>query len=150
LRRVDELWRTRRGDIGAAARNVVVELRRGEEPSAATALDEEVLRRGQAQLAGSFDRVNAGFSGAPKFPRPVTLHFLLRGFARDASATSAGLVLATLTNMARGGLFDHLGGGFHRYSVDATWHVPHFEKMLYDQAQLVQSYIDGHAISGEP
>src|SRR5262249_36111198 len=86
-----------------------------------------------------------GFGGAPKFPRPSVLSFMLRG---DEDAKR--MVLATQVMMARGGMYDHLGGGFHRYSVDRFWHVPHFEKMLYDQAQLVASYLEGWQISRKP
>ena len=83
---------------------------------------------------------------APKFPRPVTLNFLFRIYARDRNQTAAStrseMNLFTLRKMAAGGMHDHLGGGFHRYSVDAFWHVPHFEKMLYDQAQLAVAYLE--------
>ncbi len=92
------------------------------------------------QAAASFDAELGGFGGAPKFPRPAMLDFLL-AFYRREPATADGqqareMVFHTLRMMAAGGMHDHLGGGFHRYSVDRFWHVPHYEKMLYDQAQL--------------
>ncbi len=90
----------------------------------------------------AFDPVEAGFGDAPKFPRPAVLHFLLRESAATGRDEPRAMVLQTLTAMARGGMHDHLGGGFHRYSVDAAWRVPHFEKMLYDQAQLACAYLE--------
>jgi uncharacterized protein YyaL (SSP411 family) len=101
-----------------------------------------------------FDSREGGFGGAPKFPRPVNLEFLLYLAAskqpspQDAD-TARGMALITLRKMAAGGMHDHLGGGFHRYSVDDEWHVPHFEKMLYDQAQLAQAYLAACQISGD-
>ena len=90
-----------------------------------------------AQFAQAFDPRHGGFGDAPKFPRPSELLFLLREHARTGDADARDMVLRTLRAMALGGMRDHIGGGFHRYSVDAAWRVPHFEKMLYDQAQLV-------------
>jgi len=97
----------------------------------------------------SFDAQNGGFGGAPKFPRVAAFHFLMRHYARTGEAEAARMVLTTLREMARGGIRDHLGGGFHRYSVDAQWHVPHFEKMLYDQAQLASMYLEAAQLTGE-
>jgi uncharacterized protein YyaL (SSP411 family) len=89
----------------------------------------------------TFDRVNGGFGGAPKFPPPMSLEFLLRYYKRTKDENALEIVEKTCTAMADGGIYDQLGGGFHRYSVDAIWLVPHFEKMLYDNAQLVQVYL---------
>jgi uncharacterized protein YyaL (SSP411 family) len=94
--------------------------------------------------------VNGGFGGAPKFPRPVSLNFLFRYFARTNEVAARDMALHTLRAMGEGGMFDQLGGGFHRYSVDDHWLVSHFEKMLYDQAQLVSSYIDAYQITRDP
>src|SRR3954468_10754833 len=105
------------------------------------------------QIARSYDAHEGGFSIAPKFPRPVTLNFLTRVYARkpesDSGKHALEMNLFTLGKMAAGGMHDHIGGGFHRYSVDAYWHVPHFEKMLYDQAQLAVAYLDAFQISRE-
>jgi uncharacterized protein YyaL (SSP411 family) len=149
LRRIDELWHSRRGEILGSAKGVIAELRRAEDGGGGDAPDARVLEQGAARFAESFDRTYAGFSRAPKFPRPSALAFLLRWFARSGDEAAADMVLATQHLMARGGMFDHVGGGFHRYSVDARWHVPHFEKMLYDQAQLVASYVEGALVSGD-
>ncbi|HMF96853.1 MAG TPA: thioredoxin domain-containing protein [Vicinamibacterales bacterium] len=102
------------------------------------------------QFKDSFDQRNGGFGDAPKFPRPSELLLLLREHARTGDAQAKEMVLRTLRSMALGGMRDHVGGGFHRYSVDARWRVPHFEKMLYDQAQLAVAFIEGSLASGDP
>ena len=117
-----------------------------------------LLQGGFDQLARGFDAQEGGFSNAPKFPRPVTLAFLLRFYVGEQERNPAGgdgpraleMTLYTLRKMAAGGMRDHLGGGFHRYSVDRFWHVPHFEKMLYDQAQLVCACLDAYQITHTP
>ncbi|MCS7024279.1 MAG: thioredoxin domain-containing protein [Bryobacteraceae bacterium] len=100
-------------------------------------------------LRRSFDPHKGGFGHAPKFPRPVQFHFLFRYYARTGNEEALEMSLQTLREMHKGGMYDQLGGGFHRYSVDARWFVPHFEKMLYDQAQLVVSYLEAFQITGE-
>lgn len=103
-------------------------------PADATqAITSEPLAKAQQELAESFDKLNGGFGGAPKFPHPTSLLFLLRFKAED-------IVKFTLTKMAQGGIYDHIGGGFYRYTVDAQWQIPHFEKMLYDNGQLLAVY----------
>jgi uncharacterized protein len=117
-------------------------------------LGAKTLEGAYQQIARSYDAHEGGFSVAPKFPRPVTLNFLSRVYARkpnsDSGKHALEMNLFTLRKMAAGGMHDHLGGGFHRYSVDAYWHVPHFEKMLYDQAQLAVAYLDAFQITREP
>src|SRR5208337_5590986 len=101
-------------------------------------------------LRCSFDSTLGGFGGAPKFPRPVVLNFLFRHYQRSGDEKARDMALLTLREMAKGGMHDQLGGGFHRYSVDESWFVPHFEKMLYDQAQLAVSYIEAFRLTAEP
>lgn len=106
-------------------------------------------------IAKSFDEKLGGFGSEPKFPRPVTLNFLQRYAVRETvpqedREKAKSMALFTLDRMAAGGMYDHLGGGFHRYSVDTFWHVPHFEKMLYDQAQLVIAYLEAFQVTGDP
>jgi len=101
-------------------------------------------------LASRFDQTYGGFGGAPKFPQPVTLEFALRVHARTGDPEALEMVTRTLSAMARGGIHDHLGGGFHRYSVDARWLVPHFEKMLYDNALLGRLYVNAYQVTGDP
>jgi len=124
-------------------------------PAGKEALDEALLTGGYDEIAAGFDSKQGGFGRAPKFPRPVTLNFLFHTCAREGTNSKLGrraleMAAFTLRKMAEGGIHDHLGGGFHRYSVDAYWHVPHFEKMLYDQAQLARSYLDAFQITRDP
>ncbi|MBF0490517.1 MAG: thioredoxin domain-containing protein [Candidatus Omnitrophica bacterium] len=110
--------------------------------------DESLLETASIELANQFDSQNGGFGGAPKFPMGHYLSFLLRSYKRKQDFKILLIVQTTLTVIAKGGIYDHLGGGFHRYSTDAHWHVPHFEKMLYDQALLVKAYLEGYQITG--
>ncbi|PQO46511.1 thioredoxin domain-containing protein [Blastopirellula marina] len=102
------------------------------------------------QMEDSFDERNGGFGQAPKFPHPMNVDLLLRSFAETRNEHSLKMAIVTLDKMARGGIYDHLGGGFARYSVDAKWLVPHFEKMLYDNALLVSNYVDAYRLIGLP
>lgn len=138
LRRIHEVWEQNRDAVVRQAREITALLRQDSDRATQhepILLTPEPLRRGRHQFEQSFDPVYGGFGGAPKFPRPVVFDFLLRVGATEP-------VLFTLRQMGRGGIFDQLGGGFHRYSVDERWLVPHFEKMLYDQAQLLRCYCD--------
>ncbi len=114
---------------------------------AGAALEKSILAKGFEQFRQTYDRQYAGFGKGPKFPRPVTFNFLLRYYHRFGEKEALQMTLETLRRMAESGMYDHLGGGFHRYSVDGQWRVPHFEKMLYDQAQLVCSYLDAYQIT---
>src|SRR5262245_27404909 len=118
-------------------------------PDRAPVADLDAVDTGIQSFVQSFDQRYGGFGGAPKFPRPVELFFLLRAFAATGDRRARGMALETLRAMAMGGMRDHVGGGFHRYAVDAQWRVPHFEKMLYDQAQLVLANLEAAQISGE-
>jgi uncharacterized protein YyaL (SSP411 family) len=155
LRRIAELWKSDRAQIEEKAHSLLTALREAEGEVVAPGDDEwnvdKTVHAGLEQYTRMFDTREGGFGGAPKFPRPVNLEFLLQLAAQkhaDAQ-TARGMALFTLRKMAAGGMHDHLGGGFHRYSVDAEWHVPHFEKMLYDQAQLAQVYLTAHQITGD-
>ncbi len=156
LERIAEAWRQDREKISAQGTRIVEALMEAaSSPSTGgDELGEATLETAYQQIARSYDAHEGGFGGAPKFPRPVTLNFLLRVYARNPEAPAGKhaleMVLFTLRKMAAGGMHDHLGGGFSRYSVDAYWHVPHFEKMLYDQAQLASAYLDAFQITREP
>ena len=106
-----------------------------------------ILDHAYKKIASNYDSVDGGFGEPPKFPRPVTLRFLLRYYARTGQRESLNMTLNTLRAIERGGIHDQLGGGFHRYSTDASWLVPHFEKMLYDQAQLAVVYSEAYQIT---
>src|SRR6476619_5041223 len=150
LKEIARAWEEDRARIETSAQTITERLRTlgedggGREVPPAGALDE-----GVRQFAASFDARRGGFGDAPKFPRPTELLFLLREHARTGSIEARDMVLVTLRAMARGGMRDHVGGGFHRYSVDGNWRVPHFEKMLYDQAQLVLAYVEAAQLSGD-
>ena len=113
-------------------------------------LDPAVPELALQALGRNFDWTNGGFSGAPKFPQPMTYDFLLRSYHRNRHAGSLEMVELTLHKMAHGGMYDQLGGGFHRYSVDSIWLVPHFEKMLYDNALLARLYLHTYQLTGKP
>ena len=106
-----------------------------------------LLAKAVAQYKVQFDEERGGFGTAPKFPRPAVFHFLLRYHFRTGDADASRMTLLTLDAMARGGMHDQLGGGFHRYSTDGRWFLPHFEKMLYDQAQLASSYLEAYQLT---
>ena len=110
----------------------------------------DLLARAAEKMMSGFDRVHGGFGGQPKFPNPISLEFLLRYYARSRDESALHAVSLTLRQMARGGIYDQIGGGFARYSVDAVWLVPHFEKMLYDNAQLSRLYLHAWQVTGEP
>jgi uncharacterized protein YyaL (SSP411 family) len=151
LQEIARVWRAERVKVVESAESVAMQLRASERPSATLAVPgREALHRTLLQFRHSFDSRYGGFGDAPKFPRPTELLFLLREHARTGDADARHMVLQALRAMALGGVRDHVGGGFHRYSVDAAWRVPHFEKMLYDQAQLVLAYVEGAQVSGDP
>jgi uncharacterized protein len=106
-----------------------------------------ILDKAYKQIASTYDAKNGGFGGALKIPRPVTLCFLFRHYARTGQREALDMTLNSLRAMERGGIHDQLGGGFHRYSTGTTWLVPHFEKMLYDQGQLAIVYAEAYRIT---
>ena len=148
-------WHDDKARIVESAQDVVDRLRHATgaddaAPDRAPVAGREALDAGIAQFAQAFDTRHGGFGGAPKFPRPSELLFLLQAGALTGNTQARTMALETLHAMAFGGMRDHIGGGFHRYSVDAEWRVPHFEKMLYDQAQLVLAYLEATQASGDP
>jgi len=151
LQHIHQLWETRRDELVESAVDAHTKLEQmvsGDEPSDAR-LTADVLQNAGFQLQRMFDPQHGGFGGAPKFPQPIQPQFLLRYALRFHDMESVRMVLKTCARMAAGGIHDQLGGGFARYSVDAEWLVPHFEKMLYDNAQLVQLYLDAFLVSGD-
>jgi uncharacterized protein YyaL (SSP411 family) len=119
----------------------------GQISMSSAALPPSVLDKAWRANAAIYDAQNGGFGAAPKFPRPVTIEFLLRDWTRTGQDKALDMATATLRAMARGGVYDQIGGGFHRYAVDAKWRTPHFEKMLYDQAQLAAVYCEAFQIT---
>ncbi len=156
LHRIADAWESDRAKISQSGDQIIAALAHSantpaEKPGKVNA---KVIEEAYQQIARGYDAREGGFGGAPKFPRPVTLNFLFHVYHRSApdseeGEAALGMGLFTLRKMAAGGIHDQLGGGFHRYSVDAAWRVPHFEKMLYDQAQLASSYVDAYQITGD-
>lgn len=140
LQGVTQAWTQRRDEVTGLAAAVVNALTERQQPMPTSPVDADLLDGAATSLLGDFDRRNGGFGGEPKFPPSMVLEFLLRHHERTGSAESLSLVDVTAEAMARGGIYDQLAGGFARYSVDAAWIVPHFEKMLYDNAQLLRVY----------
>lgn len=148
---IADAWENRRRELLAAGDRLADALNRSAALRPAdTPLTVELLHRAAARLLRGFDRVEGGFGGAPKFPQPMNLDFLLQHYLRTGDQAALHAVTFTLTKMANGGIYDQLGGGFHRYSTDDEWLVPHFEKMLYDNAQLARIYLHAWQITGEP
>lgn len=142
LASIAEAYTERRDELLRSANDILGELRRVSIGSGtAVGLDTEVLDHAFQSHLRSFDASNGGFGGAPKFPSVMSLEFLLRYHGRTGNVDALEMVRKTCEKMAAGGIYDQLGGGFHRYSVDAVWLVPHFEKMLYDNAQLCRVYL---------
>jgi len=150
LRSVAEAYRTRRAEVGKSAEQLTAMLGRQVAPQASQYLAPELLDQALRALLPQFDMQEGGLGGAPKFPQPMALEFLLRSYRRTGSPEALAAAQLTLDKMACGGIYDQLGGGFHRYSVDAVWLVPHFEKMLYDNAQLARVYLQAYQVTGEP
>ena len=152
LKRVRQYYDENPEEVRGNGEHVVTALassvpRGGSHPSQFSAL---ALDDAASQLAESFDRKHGGFSGAPKFPHPDSIELLLRRHARTGDKRSLDMAVITLRKMAEGGIYDQVGGGFARYSVDAEWAIPHFEKMLYDNGWLLRLYADGWAVTREP
>jgi uncharacterized protein YyaL (SSP411 family) len=151
LKQVSEIWQSRRAEIAASADEIHARLEAATANTAASnlVLTAEVLRRAGSLFKQAYDPTHGGFGGAPKFPQPSQPQFLLRYAKRFKDDEANRMVLHTCDQMAAGGINDQLGGGFARYSVDAEWLVPHFEKMLYDNAQLTELYLDAFLVSGD-
>jgi len=145
-----QAWRERRGDVDRSAEEIRASLMSGGALRApAGPLSVSITERAAHQLATRFDARWGGFGGAPKFPQPMTIDVLLRHWKRVASPEALQMASHTLRMMHAGGMYDHVGGGFARYSVDAQWLVPHFEKMLYDNALLARAYLHGYQATGD-
>ncbi len=146
--KIKDLWNKNRGGAENLATKVVSSIREAQKPSEKEP-DKDVLNTAYEQLLAMFDEQHGGFSDAPKFPTPHNLTFLLRYFRRTGDIMALRMVERTLSGMRMGGIYDHVGFGFHRYSTDAGWLVPHFEKMLYDQALLAMAYTEAFQATGE-
>src|SRR6185369_4194860 len=145
---VAEAYRDRQNDIAETGRSLLNELKRLSEPTGSDhPVEQELLDAAYTGMVKSYDSINGGFGGAPKFPPAMALEFLLRTYVRTRNEDALDMVQHTTEKMARGGIYDQLGGGFHRYSTDSKWLVPHFEKMLYDNALLSRVYLHYFQVS---
>ena len=152
LHEVQQVWQSRRAELADSAADILARLEQlsvSHERLSGLVLTSAVLRGAGSVCKASYDPQQGGFGGAPKFPQPSQPQFLLRYARRFHDEDAVRMVLHTCDRMAAGGIHDQLGGGFARYSVDAEWRVPHFEKMLYDNAQLATLYLDAFLVSGE-
>jgi len=149
LEKIAAAWRTDHDKILASGNAMASQLRQFTEtsPPASFGLGNILLDQAYDQIKSSYEPSYGGFGDAPKFPRPVALNFMLRYYSQTGTKDALDMSLFTLRKMADGGIHDQIGGGFHRYSTDNRWHVPHFEKMLYDQAQLANAYLDAYQIT---
>jgi uncharacterized protein YyaL (SSP411 family) len=148
LRAAADAYRHRRSQVVESGSHLVTALARAAERARPGKAGADLLDGAYHALSNQYDAVHGGFGRAPKFPQPVTLELLLRHHVRTGEHAPLEMVVHTLRRMAAGGLRDHLAGGFHRYSVDARWRVPHFEKMLYDNALLAGAYLQAHQVTG--
>jgi uncharacterized protein YyaL (SSP411 family) len=151
LEAVHDAWTSRRGELDEQAQRLTAHLNRaGALRPSNEPLSSEILRNAYTSARAQFEPQFGGFGRAPKFPQAMTLDFLLRTYVRNQAAETLHIVTHSLDAMAAGGMYDQLGGGFHRYSVDDHWLVPHFEKMLYDQALLARTYLHAFLVTGLP
>ena len=152
LQAITEAWTERREDVGATAANIAAHIATSDALAGAGPVDAALLDGAVQRLEAEYDETHGGFGGSPKFPPSMLLEFLLRRVAADPTGATheRRIAVGTLEAMARGGIYDQLGGGFARYSVDARWVVPHFEKMLYDNALLLGAYTSWFALTGDP
>ncbi len=149
MRRVHELWSTQRERLIEQATHITEWLQAQGTPAGEVVLGHDTLRANAAAHVQRFDAKHGGFDGAPKFPTPHRVQSLLHWAREQGDAEARHMALFTLQCMADGGLHDHVGGGFHRYSTDREWLTPHFEKMLYDNALMIEAYLDAYLLSGD-
>jgi hypothetical protein len=147
LRRVSEFYRSNRAEVDRYSESLIEHLRPGPEPEGSIA--EATVREAAYGMLSDFDAQHGGFGSMPKFPMPGALEFLMNRYFFDPAPVFERCIRATLEGMAKGGFHDHLGGGFHRYSVDEAWIVPHFEKMAEDNALLLKNYLDAYSLLGD-
>ncbi|HLQ03417.1 MAG TPA: thioredoxin domain-containing protein [Nitrososphaerales archaeon] len=147
---VARLWKEKRDDIQVNASRVIEALKESYAKAGKGELSSGILDAAYASVVSAFDSEYGGFGGAPKFPLPTSLNFLMRYYLWSKKELALRSVVKTLESMAAGGIHDHLGGGFHRYSTDRVWLVPHFEKMLYDNTLIARAYLEGFQLTADP
>jgi uncharacterized protein YyaL (SSP411 family) len=145
--RINDIWQNRRDEVLQSTDKILAFLQQQNTATPGNNLDQEIFHNAFNELSGRFDSVHAGFSNAPKFPTPQNIIFLLRYWKMTGNDHALTMVEHTLTKMRLGGIFDQIGFGFHRYSTDEKWLLPHFEKMLYDQALLSIAYLEAYQVT---
>ncbi len=148
LKRIEHIWKTRRDDVNKSAEEITAALQNISRQNSSSDVSIDLLDNTYNDLSRRHDSLHGGFGNAPKFPTPHNLLFLLRYWKRTGDANALEIVEKTLLEMRKGGIYDHIGFGFHRYSTDQKWLVPHFEKMLYDQALIAPVYIEVYQATG--
>ncbi|MHC4242036.1 MAG: thioredoxin domain-containing protein, partial [Planctomycetota bacterium] len=141
---IADAWKSKRAQLLESAGKISTILQRSDEKPGKETLSPDILKKAYSYLKQNFDSTHGGFGDAPKFPQPSYLSMLLRYWHRTKDSEALTMVETSLDAMAKGGIYDHLGGGFHRYSTDSRWLVPHFEKMLYDQALISNIYVQAY------
>ena len=150
LEKIADAWQNRRSEIQKAGAEILEHLRRSEfAAETRVPVSRELIEKAYRALSANFDAQYGGFGSAPKFPQATALHLLMRHYVASRRGHALDMVKKTLDEMASSGIYDHIGGGFHRYAVDARWLVPHFEKMLYDNALLARTYAEAYQLTGE-
>ena len=147
--RIEEIWHRQHEEVLESAEKITLTIQNMVSESAGEGIEEVIMEEAYEELLNSFDSENGGFDKAPKFPTPHKIFFLLRYWRRSGNPEALHMVEHTLDNMYRGGIHDHLGSGFHRYSTDKMWIIPHFEKMLYDQALIAAAYTEAYQVTGK-
>ncbi len=148
LKAIHKIWLGDKKNLADFAEQITAQIRK-DSRVASKSIDSSWIDTGFSQIEGNYESQYGGFAQAPKFPRPVVMDFLLRYYKERDNKNSRNMALFTLEQMAAGGMYDQIGGGFHRYSVDGQWRIPHFEKMLYDQSQLVLVYLSAFQLTGK-
>ncbi|MDQ7818083.1 MAG: thioredoxin domain-containing protein [Melioribacteraceae bacterium] len=144
VKNIEEAWKSKRNEIFENSEQITGYLKNIYKKESSVKIDEKILERAFDNFSNRFDETSGGFGVSPKFPSPHNLMFLLRYWKRSGDQKALNMVTKTLTQMQMGGIYDHIGLGFHRYSTDKEWLVPHFEKMLYDQALLIIAYSEAY------
>ncbi|MDH4082766.1 MAG: DUF255 domain-containing protein [Nitrospira sp.] len=150
LKKIADYWETRPSEVQAQAKELTQQLQGARQIPSPISISESLLQEAVGQFQEEFDEAHGGFGTAPKFPPAMGLSFLLRSHRRSDDPRTLAMVTKTLDMMAAGGIYDHIGGGFARYSTDARWLVPHFEKMLYDNALLARVYVEAYQVTKKP
>lgn len=150
LKKIADYWETRPSEVQAQAKGLTQQLQGARQIPSPISISESLLQEAVGQFQDEFDETHGGFGTAPKFPPAMGLSFLLRSHRRSGDPRTLAMVTKTLDMMAAGGIYDHIGGGFARYSTDARWLVPHFEKMLYDNALLARVYVEAYQVTKKP